>query len=82
MAGRIDAPYAEALARYNMVLLLLAQGDLAGMRSQASALFTIAERLRDRFWLTMALRSNEDVAQLTGDWETARSLSNYLKTLN
>ena len=75
LAGRIDAPYAEALARYNMVLLLLAQGDLAGMRSQASALFTIAERLRDRFWLTMALRSNEDVAQLTGDWGTARSLS-------
>ena len=75
LSKRIDAPYAEVLARYNMVLVLLAQGDLVGMRSQASALLAIAERLRDRFWLSMALRSNEDVAHLTGDWQTARSFS-------
>ncbi len=75
LAHHVDDPRAEALARYTTVLVQLALGDLARMRLQASALLTIAERLRDRFWLSMALRSNEDVAHLAGDWHTARAFS-------
>jgi DNA-binding CsgD family transcriptional regulator len=75
LAHHVDDPRTEALARYTTVLVQLALGDLARMRLQASALLTIAERLRDRFWLSMALRSNEDVAYLVGDWHTARAFS-------
>jgi tetratricopeptide (TPR) repeat protein len=75
LAHHVDDPRAEALARYTTVLVQLALGDLARMRLQASALLTIAERLRDRFWLSMVLRSNEDVAHLAGDWHTARGFS-------
>jgi DNA-binding CsgD family transcriptional regulator len=75
LAHHVDDPRADALARYTTVLVQLALGDLARMRLQASALLTIAERLRDRFWLSMALRSNEDVALLVGDWHTARAFS-------
>ena len=75
LARQVDNPYVEALARYSTVLVLLAQGDQEGMQFQASALLAVAERLRDRFWMNMALRSNEDVAHLKGDWQTARAFS-------
>ena len=49
----------------------MAFGDIAGVRLQSSKLLDIAERLRDRFWITLALRSYEDQAHLVGDWGTA-----------
>jgi serine/threonine protein kinase/tetratricopeptide (TPR) repeat protein len=75
LSGHVDDPYANVLARYTAGLTYLALGDLARMGRQASAALSQAERLRDRFWLTMALRINEDVAHFTGDWQTAREFS-------
>ena len=72
---RVDDPQAEALARYSCVLDNIALGDISGLSFQSSKLLESAERLRDRFWLTIALRSHEDEAHLVGDWETARSYS-------
>jgi DNA-binding CsgD family transcriptional regulator/tetratricopeptide (TPR) repeat protein len=76
LVRRVDEPHTEALARYTSMLDQLALGDLPGMRLQAPAVLATAERLRDRFWLTMALRANEDIAHLVGDWQTARGFSN------
>ena len=75
LSHHVDDPYADLLARYTAALTHAVLGDLTGMRRQASAALIQAEKLRDRFWLTMALRINEDVAHFTGDWQTARELS-------
>ena len=71
----VDDPQTEVLARYCSVLDHIALGNLDSIRLQASEMLANAERLRDRFWLTLALRSHEDAAHLVGDWNTARSYS-------
>ena len=82
LAQSADDPYAEALAHYNSVLVQLALGDLAEMRLHASAMLAPAEKLRDRFLLTMALRANQDVAHVVGDWQTARDFSDRALALS
>jgi len=67
--------HVEALARYTAYMSHFALGDLEEARLQASALLPVADRLRDRFWLSLALRANQDAAQAGGDWQTARDLS-------
>lgn len=75
LAENIDEPESEAIARYSQFLACLALGNLEGMNFQAPTLLALAERLRDRFWLTLALRSYEDCAHLAGEWSTAQSYS-------
>jgi DNA-binding CsgD family transcriptional regulator/Tfp pilus assembly protein PilF len=75
LAPNIDEPESEAIARYSMFLSYLALGDLEAMKVQVPHLFALAERLRDRFWMTLALRSYEDCARLAGDWSAAQSYS-------
>ncbi|MFQ6029417.1 MAG: AAA family ATPase [Dehalococcoidia bacterium] len=75
LSAYIDEPEAEVIARYSLVMAYIGLGNLEGMNRQAPALLATAERLRDRFWLTCALRSYEDCAHLAGDWTTARSYS-------
>ena len=75
LVENIDEPESEAIARYSQFLAYLALGNLEGMNFQAPTLLALAERLRDRFWLTLALRSYEDCAHLAGEWSTAQSYS-------
>lgn len=75
LARLVDDPQAEALARYSSVLDNIALGDLESVRLQASEILANAERLGDRFWMTLALRSHEDAAHLVGDWDSARNYS-------
>ena len=75
LSHHVDDPYANVLARYTAGLTYVALGDLAGLGRQAPAMLDQAERLRDRFWLNLALRLNEDLAHFTGDWQTAREFS-------
>jgi tetratricopeptide (TPR) repeat protein len=75
LARAVDDPQAEALAHHSLCLDHLILGSLDGMRLQAPAVQANAERLRDRFWLTLALRSYEDIAHLKGNWEAAFSYS-------
>jgi DNA-binding CsgD family transcriptional regulator len=75
LAENIDEPDSEAIARYSQFLAYLALGNLEGMNFQAPTLLALAEQLRDRFWLTLALRSYEDCAHLAGEWSTAQSYS-------
>ena len=62
LTRQVDNPYAELLARYTAVSDYLLLGDPAVSRLHASAMRGPAEKLRDRFWLTLALRVDEDVA--------------------
>ena len=75
LAGRTDDPYAQVLARYTAVLDNLQLGCLEVARQQASDLLAPAEGLRDRFWQCMALRANQDAAQLAGYFDAARDFS-------
>ena len=75
LSDQVDDPQAEALARYSAVLANIALGNLAEVRPQSSKLLESAEKLRDRFWFTVAFRSHEDEAHLVGDWTTARNYS-------
>ncbi len=45
------------------------------LRVEAESVLEIAQRLKDRFWITLGLRSKEDAAHLIGDWQAARSFS-------
>ena len=76
LAQRTDEPYTEILARYSAALAQCALGDLEGLRLNAPALLTLAERLRDRWWVASALRCNAFVSRLVGQWEDARDFSN------
>jgi len=51
-------------------------GDVEGMRSNAVAALAPAEKLRDHYWLTGALWTNEIVSSLEGNWGTARDFNN------
>ncbi|MCH8282814.1 MAG: hypothetical protein IIC96_19295, partial [Chloroflexi bacterium] len=75
LAHRADEPYAEVLARYSAALAQNALGDLVGLRSNASALLTSAEKLRDQWWLASALRSNGFVSRLEGGWQATREFN-------
>ena len=75
LAGRTDDPHTKVLASYTAVLDNLQLGRLEVARDQASDLLAQAEGLRDRFWQCMALRANQDAAQMAGHFDAARDLS-------
>jgi tetratricopeptide (TPR) repeat protein len=75
LAGRADNLYAEVTARWHVSQALCVIGDSEGARRQAAAFLVAAERLRDRGLLVHGLITNCVVAQLEGDWKTARGFS-------
>ena len=75
LAPGADAPQAEVAARYYAAQCLLMIGDLEEARRQATAALAPAERLRDRFWLGLALTMNWFVSIMEGDFEAARDFS-------
>ncbi|HAA95989.1 MAG TPA: hypothetical protein DCE26_09915 [Dehalococcoidia bacterium] len=62
------------MARYTGILASLSVGDPDGASSPVESLRALAERLRDRFWMSMAQHIHGDIAQLLGDWSTVRAL--------
>ncbi|MFQ6030601.1 MAG: LuxR C-terminal-related transcriptional regulator, partial [Dehalococcoidia bacterium] len=75
LARRTDEPRVEVSARYYAGNMLHRIGDREGSRRHAVATLALAERLRDRFWLTNALVMNEYTRRLEGDWHAARTFS-------
>ena len=75
LAGRADDTHTHVLAGYTAVLANLQLGQLDGARLQASTLMALTEGLRDRFWVCMALRANQDAAQMAGHFDAAREFS-------
>ena len=76
LLGRVDDPGFEVPARYWAATALLILGDLRRAKAVASAALAPAERLRHRFWLTVAYWSIGPVARTEGDWEAAREFIN------
>ena len=68
LAGRVDDPHAEVNAHWQMNQFMRHINDLEGGRQQVAAMLTIAERMRDRYWLTTSLYQVAQLAQDEGDW--------------
>lgn len=81
LAGKVDAPFSEFVARYYSGNALRLHGDLDGARSHAEVSLILAERLRDRWSLAGALSVNQNVSQSVGDWTTAREFSSRALSL-
>jgi len=76
LASCVDDTPAEVRARFYTGLALDLIGDLEGMRGNAVATLTAAERLRDRPWLANAFWINGVMSSREGDWRTARDFLN------
>jgi len=75
MALRVDAPQDEAIAHYSAANFMLMLGESNGSRLHAAAGLVLAEKVRDRSWLSRILWANETVFFLQGDWEAARDFN-------
>ena len=71
-ARSVDDPRAEVWAHLYAWVPLIAQGNLKDARMHATSMLSSAERLRDRYLLAVALRTNQVVSQVAGDWNVAR----------
>jgi DNA-binding CsgD family transcriptional regulator len=75
LADRVDHPVSEAHARYDLMHVLYAMGDLESAASHATAMLSPAERSGIRAWQTSAMEANENVASAKGDWKAAREFT-------
>jgi DNA-binding CsgD family transcriptional regulator len=75
LADRVDHPVSEAHARYDLMHVLYAMGDLEGAASHATAMLRPAERSGIRAWQTSAMEANENVSSAKGDWKAAREFT-------
>ena len=76
LAIQLDDLSAEVAARVAAWCARYPMGDVEGARLQAPALLAVAERLRDRLWLTTSLFFNAIGSRLDGDWQAAREYTN------
>jgi len=73
LAHHNEDPRSELEARYYIgAALSFHNGDLAGASLHITAMLELAERLRDRQWLTAALNMKSVLCLLEGDWEGIR----------
>ena len=75
LVGRADDPSTEVAVHFYAGFALRRVDDLDGARRHDALGLEVAERIRDRFWLSRLLRSNFVNALWDGDWEVARELS-------
>ena len=75
LADRVDHPVSEAHARYDLMHVLFAMGDLESAVRHARAMLIPAERSSIRAWQVSAMEANENVSSARGDWGTAREFS-------
>ena len=75
LAAIVDQPTHEAHARYDLMGVLYATGDLEGAARHALAMLGPAERSGIHQWQVSAMESNENVSSAKGDWEAARNFS-------
>ena len=75
LAGSGEQPGTESHARYDLVHVLYALGNLEEAAGHASAMVESAERSGSRTWQTLAMEANENVSSAKGDWQTARNFA-------
>ena len=71
----LDDPYAESSGHLWAALILTAWGEHDRASRHAQAGLSVAEKLRDRYWMGTALWASQVHAQVVGDWKVARDLS-------
>jgi len=72
LARRLDDATGEMHGHLYAAYSLMITGDRERARLHASGSLVLAEKLRDRFWLSTALSVNLTISRLQGDWGTAR----------
>ena len=75
LAQEENDPVAEVDGRFYAATALGIIGNLERAQAQTEAGLAIAEKLRDRFWLSSTLWASEVVSRLRGDWKAAREFS-------
>ena len=80
MARPLDYPRAEVSVQDRAAGGRLLTGDLLGAKRHLEAMRNLAERLRDRFWLSTAYFLSTQTSIYEGDWEAARWFSDQSLT--
>ena len=80
LARLLDDPRAELSVQYRAAGGRLLTGDLLGAKRHLEAMRGLAERLRDRFWLSTAYFLSTQTSIYEGDWEAARWFSDQSLT--
>jgi tetratricopeptide (TPR) repeat protein len=75
LAERVDQPYDECHANYDLMHVLYAMGDIEGAARHADALSEPAERSGIRLWQARIGEVQENVSSAKGNWESARIFS-------
>lgn len=65
----------DFIGHYWATVALIAVGDLEGARPHAGAHLAMEEKRGDRFGIAQGFHTSATVAQLQGDWKTARDFS-------
>jgi class 3 adenylate cyclase/tetratricopeptide (TPR) repeat protein len=82
LAGRVDDPDAELLARYWISFRQLIVGESSAASLHAAAMLGLANRLGHHFYLARTLFVNEALSRLKGEWQFARNFSDRGLTLS
>ena len=80
LARLLDNPRAELGVQYRAAGGRMLTGDLQGAKPHLEAMRDVAERLRDRFWLSSAYFLSAQASIYEGDWEAARRFSDQSLT--
>jgi len=80
LARLLDNPRAELGVQYRAAGGRMLTGDLQGAKQHLEAMRDLAERLRDRFWLSSAYFLSAQASIYEGDWEAARRFSDQILT--
>ena len=80
LARLLDDPRAELSVQYRAAGGRLLTGDLLGAKQHLDAMRGLAERLRDRFWLSSAYFMSAQTSIYEGDWDAARRFSDQSLT--
>ena len=72
LARSVDDPHGELLTHWSAAVAEIATGHLDAARRHVAAGMTMAEKLRDSFWLSGSLLRSEFVSRIEGDWQMAQ----------
>jgi len=75
LARQLNDPRTEIDTRLYVSIALMMTGKLDQAQQHATLMLSLAEGLRNRFWLGSAFSTNALLSSLRGDWQAARDLS-------
>ncbi|MFQ6030139.1 MAG: helix-turn-helix transcriptional regulator, partial [Dehalococcoidia bacterium] len=82
LARQLNDPFGELRAYHHAASAMMAMGALEPAHRNSTVIRELAERLDDSFLLATALSHDQTWFRLIGDWQAARSVSDYGLTLD